>query len=202
MKKFTTLAVSLLIAFGVATSAGAAVIVDETPTGTFAGGWSNYAAGQNFLVQFTLASTTLIESVDIFTYTGYADVGTSTTVRFRTDAGNAPATANLYEFVANVSSNSYFDGISRVTNVQLNPFSLNAGTYWFGVSGTNDELSWDSYRTFNQNQRLLNGQSDRFTPGIGDLAYRINGNVPEPGSVALLGIAICGLLLARRMRSA
>lgn len=201
MQKIKTLAAALIIAFGVTTGAHADVIVDATPTGSYAGAWSNYAASQNFLIQFTLASTTQIESVDIFAFNGYAPVGTSTTVRFRNDAGGSPAAANLVEFVANVSGNSAFDAQSHIASVNLSPFSLDAGTYWFGVSGTSTELSWDSYSTNNQNQKYLSGQNIVGEPNVGDFGFRINGEVPEPGSVALLGMAIGGLLLARRKRA-
>jgi hypothetical protein len=204
VQKFKTLAASLIIAFGIIASANASVIVNGTPTGSYNGGWSNIATSQNFMIQFTLESTTTIDSLDIFTMRGYAPVGTSATVRFRDDAHGKPAATNLYKFVAPVSKavedNSF--GYVTITSVEFAPLKFNAGTYWFGVSGTTAQMAMVSYTTNEQKQRTLSGEKVGGKPNVGDFGYRVHGQVPEPGSITLLGAAIGGLLLARRKRTA
>jgi hypothetical protein len=190
----------------VAAAPQAAVVVDESPTGAIYGTWSNNSAGQNFLVQFTLASSTDIAGIDIFTGISYGDVGTSVTVKIRNDVAGSPAAGNLYEFVDAVDSVSAFDSIAHISSVDFSPFTLGPGTYWMGVSGTGTELSWLSYSNggtaFVPSQKQLSGNNVVAGTSFFELAYRIRGaeptSVPAPATLTLAILALAAAGAVRR----
>lgn len=177
----------------IAVPAQAAILVDGSPTGSYYGSWANQANGQNFLVQFTLGSASTITGFDIFTCCNYGDPATPVTVRIRNDVGGSPSAANLYEFNDTVSTEIAFDADTYVSSVDFAGINLAAGTYWFGVSGSVDELSWSSYNNGGPltpgGQWQLQGNNLQLQPAIYDLAYRVVGTagaIPEPTTWALL----------------
>jgi hypothetical protein len=139
MKMFRVLLAASTMAF--VTPANAAVIIDGSPTGTYAGSWQNQANAQNFLVRFTLSGLTQINGLDIFAGPAFAQLGEAVRVRIRSDAGGSPSASNLFSFDDVIDSISPFDSNSIMAGTDFAPINLAAGSYWFGVSGLAGELS-------------------------------------------------------------
>lgn len=211
MNVIQAFAATAALTLSLTSSAWGSVIVDASPAGPYQDNFVNQSTSQNFLVAFTLAEKTQIDSVDIFTEGYWAAVGAPTTVRFRNNADGQPAETNLYEIAASVTSIS--DAIDQYDNVavsvDLPPIILDAGTYWFGVSGTTSELGWSGFRTGTESWSVLEDETIRHTFGPGeagyDLPFRISGevvhgDVPEPGSLVLTAVAMLGLATARRRK--
>lgn len=199
--------IGLLAASLVGGAAHADVVAGNSPTGSIYGAWSNESSGQNFLVRFTLAADTTLTGFDLFTAGGFAGIGTDVKVKIRLDGGGgAPSAANLYEFNDTIDAKAAFDGFSDISSVYFSGPTLAAGTYWMGVSGLNEELSWTSYDnggpTSPAGQMQLWGDNATLVPGIRSLAYQVHGeaptHVPEPTSWALAAVALAGLGISRR----
>lgn len=189
-----------------ATSASAAVLVESAPVGDVGTNFMNNSATYSYLMQFTLDSAATISEFDIYTWEGFATLGKDVTVRVRADAGGAPAAANLYEFGSTLTNVSVLDDVT-LAGTSFAPITLAAGTYWFGVSGTNSELGWTSFTGNTGPAYLLLGDTLQFSTRshsafrvIGDAA----GAVPEPANWAMMvgGFALAGAAMRRRQRAA
>lgn len=152
------------------------LIFDQGPTtGSNAGCWSNYTTSQNFAERATLADTTNVTSIRIFTCIG--PQSGSVTLKILTDAGGVPGSYLVYESVFPSEWTSEPTGGYRVTANLTTPFAAQAGqTYWYGMSGDGFELGQYSVQTPDNGQMAqFSGSAYGSMAGVGDQMFQLYG---------------------------
>lgn len=177
------------------------------PTGAYRGDWQDVAAGQNFLVQFTLDQATTLSAMDIFAVTGFWQLGDAALIKIRSDVNGDPAATNLYSLTESVDALSGFGSNSDRVTVDFSGVTLAAGTYWIGLSSLDGIKVWNSYDggqgSIVPTQRQLQGDSGNYAPSIYNLGYVLYGTpvgVPEPAAWGMLigGFGLAGAAMRRR----
>lgn len=203
-------------AFVFVSQAQAAVIVDESPAvlgGVPQISYSNFSGGQNFLVEFTLAQSTALTGMDIYTYPSQNALGDGVIVRLRNVVGGAPAATNLAEVTSTIDAIDG-DGAGTTslvrTHADFGPVTLGPGSYFIGMSGgPGFDITWAATAHNSQTVWLLVGETARFATANDDLNLRIYGDlvgppsVPEPLTLSLFaaGLLGAGALRRRKMRA-
>ncbi|NML16864.1 hypothetical protein [Azohydromonas caseinilytica] len=195
-------ALTLVATASMTMPSGAAVVVDRSPAGPYYGAWQNMADAQNFLLRFELSRDTRITGFDIFLLPPGGEVGTPVVVKIRENAGNSAAQNNIYEFDDAIDRATPLQGPEpqRMSHVSFQGILLNAGVYWFGVSGRDEDIGWSTFDQGVQSpagQLQLQGNAIQLVPEVYSFAYRIHGTVaqvPEPGAVwtGILGLVWLG----------
>lgn len=221
MKKFAFLVAAATLAF--AGTANAALIINQSPdatgfTSTFTAG--NQAAGQNFLVKFTLATATALNGIDIYSRCRAVivgcvgpSVGSPGIVKIRNDAAGAPAASNLFAISTVLSAIDNFGSsanplIERL-HADFTATPLAAGTYWIGLGGDGVEFGEEiDFSTASGGYYFGGGDSIINSLNSSRTAYNIydntlTGAVPEPAAWALMitGFGLAGAAMRRRRTS-
>lgn len=209
-----TLASLALVTLSYTQQAGAAVVVDRSvDTISLAAGFTaeNQAGGQNFLVRFSLSAATSLTGADIYSAFIPVSVGTGVTLKFRNDVAGAPDANDLFNVTSTVSA---IDSVGSSTNPSIQRLHADfaaldfaAGDYWFGMSGTGDEIGWNidtnspitngAYQLIGSNLLTALPQSWAFAFNLYDGANA----VPEPTSLPLVLLAVGGMAYSMRRRN-
>ena len=219
MKNRTGMA--MLLVAGAASMSSAAVIYDQynNPTaGSYASQQfeaANVAFNCMAIDDFTVGAGNTLQSID-FSFVYYNGVGPTTGWHVAIFSSPAAAVAgNMVGDIANVTGLAGGQAASPAPTfltLNLGNIPLAAGTYWIGVQGIMDFTPGGQVGI--QGRSVISGTGARFiNPGLGfgtgadsalggatpvDVGFRLNGLVPAPGSLALIGLS--GLAALRRRR--
>lgn len=193
------------------------IVLDHSP-GTFDtatlrpsddGNWSNSRDFQHFGDSFTLAADASISAMDLYSGDVWGAVGDIVSIQLWGDNAGEPG-ALLAEFTEAITAIDT-DGARGNTNRKYVEFTsmldlMGGTTYWIGMSGVGFELAalglGGAGAPDDGSMAQFNGDTFSFqSTNLGDLAFRLHA-VPEPGTLALLGIGLLGMGAARRRKKA
>lgn len=205
------LACASIGAAALATPGAAAEILYEQASGGLTG---HNAVSDVQADDFTLLENGIVTQATISIFEIGADQWDGNVQYFLfADSGNKPANViasglgqNISQTVTNVNGSGW--EFSDVTFDLVNPVGLDAGEkYWLGVVlsdtfDSGDQVFWTA--TSSQVGSRSKSNSSFAVPQTGwtnntfDFAFQIGGEIPTPGSLAMLGLG--GLTMARRRR--
>ncbi|MBT5049706.1 MAG: PEP-CTERM sorting domain-containing protein [Rhodospirillaceae bacterium] len=211
----------------VATNANAAIIHDNGVSLTQQGANFSQVGGVSIVADdFSVGASDTIRSTQFWgTHwsSGVLPANDSFTVTIYGDTGGAPNSGNIVGTSAlslvsridtgfnhnNVSSADILEYIMNLVTPVLLP---SAGTYWFSVvhaavPGNATKFAWDRVSNGSPNPYHTSANSGAtWVPSIFDVSYNISNNfvstIPEPDTLAILGLGLAGLGFARRRKAA
>lgn len=162
---------------------------------------------------FTLSEDAVLETVtfwavstDATVFSDFASGSFQFSYVITGDAGGAVDFGNIIDFGDVTGGSVLADGglffgfdVYQVTFALTAPLKLDAGTtYWLGLqshfSETRD-VSWLDHSPIEGNGAVQDAGTASYVPYGADAAFFLEGAVPEPSTVVILGL---GLLVARR----
>jgi len=193
--------------FAGAAMSQAAVLVDQDPTtGPDGGAWQDMTGAQLIVDSFTLTQSSVITEYDGW---GSSPQAASYNLVLYADTGGSGPGAALVT-LSSIQPTSFGVGGAYGGNAAVFgglSINVNAGTkYWIGISGNGSDFGTYSTNPCSTGDGILAFESTPAGPwnvisSIGDMTYELQGNpVPEPASMAVLGLGFLALIRKRARR--
>lgn len=170
--------------------------------------WTNTLKYQHFAEQVSFDKTTRINGMDIYSSDFFGSVGDDVQITIWSDTGIPGAVVASFNSVTSIVDTEGAQGGQHRLHADFSGFDMHANTqYWIGMTSLTanwTQTSMNSMPGGDGSMAQFVNMSYQHQAGIGDMAFRLHGaatDVPEPASLALVGLALAGMGAARRRKS-